>query len=85
MEGATAAWRQMDGQRRLTRMEMHQAMKEEINELYNAALGHTSWEDTNLLARLNVSLEDLWDVYGTLARSGRTPSGSYGDTPLMRA
>jgi len=70
--------------RRLTRMGMHQAMREELNEQFNARGGDTTWPESNLLAGIHLALEDLWEVYRALASSGRTPSGAYEATSLMR-
>jgi len=70
--------------RRRTRMEMHQAMMEEINELYNTGSRARTWTDTNVLASLHTALEGLFGVYGALANSGRTPSGAYEVTSLTR-
>jgi len=65
-------------------MEMHRAMMEELNELYNNSIGHTTWYDTNVLASLHSSLENLFRVYGTLTDSGRSPSGAYEATSLTK-
>jgi len=70
--------------RRATRMEMHQAIKEELNDLYNSTERDGSWEDTNVLASLHTSLAGLWDVYAELADRGRTPPGAYEVTSLTR-
>jgi len=70
--------------RRLTRMEMHQAMMEELNDVYNTTEGDRSWQDTNVLASLLATLDHLSGVYRQLAESGRTPSGAYEVTSLTR-
>ena len=74
-------WTVSDGS---TRMEMHQAMRKEINDEFNAQSRDATWEDSNLLAGLHVALEDLWHVYQQLAISGRTPPGAYEATSLMK-
>jgi len=65
-------------------MEMHQAMWEELNDLYITEAIDRTWEDTNVLASLLGALEDLFVVYGELAESGRTPPGAYEGTSLTR-
>ncbi len=66
-------------------MGMHQSMKEEINDLYNAELGRGTWHDNNVLAGINIALEDLWDLYERFATGTSSPAGTYGVTPLKRA
>lgn len=84
MEGTVRVVAARSIKRRLTRMEMHRAMTEELDELYNQNTGSRTWEDTNVLAGLHRALGNLFDVYKQLASSGRTPSGAYEATSLMR-
>jgi len=84
-DGAATPWRESNGQRRLTRMGMHQAMMEEVIHLGNNEREELSWSESNLLARGVVALEELFGLYRDVHARRGSPPGTYEVTSLMRA
>jgi len=77
------SWQLTTPERRLTRMEMHQAREEEMVDSYNAGVSSRSWADTNLLAGHAVALEHLHALYSRFHNRIDTSSGAYEGTSLM--